>query len=250
MLGSHEEEVSTGFEARLAERRRARWHLRGVRLVVVLTAVFLACFAVWAAFFSPLFALSASSVTVSGQSGDVSAEQVQAKVAPFEGTPLTRLDTGAVSDAVDTLTPVRSSEVKRNWPRGLTIHVTMRTAAMVVEVDGGYAEVDDQGVQVARTDSLPEDLPLAALPDSGDARTRAAGDVSTVWAALGSDLRSQVDSVAADGKTVTLSLSSGRSVVWGTAEDSTLKAEVLQVLLAQRPATTYDVSAPHRPVTS
>lgn len=250
MLGSHEESVSAGFEERLAERRRARWHLAGVRLLVVVAAVLVVAGTAWTVFFSPLFALSADSVTVSGESGDVSAEDVRAEVAPFVGIPLTRLDTGAVRDAVDSLTPVRSSEVAKSWPRGLTVRLTMRTATMVVEDGDRYSLVDDQGVEVATTDSLPTDLPLVTLPDSGDARTRAAGDVAVVWAALGTDLRSQTTSLSADGATVTLALTSGRSVVWGTSEDSDLKAEVLGLLLAQREATTYDVSSPHRPVTS
>lgn len=250
LLGSHEESVSTGFQARLRERRRARRHLRGVRLVVLVTVAVLVVGVAWTFLYSPLLALSADSVTVSGQSGDLSAEQVEAKVAPFVGTPLARLDTDALRGAVDTLSPVRSSVVGKVWPRGVSVEVTMRTPAMVVEQGGHYALVDDQGVEVATTDSRPTGLPLVVLPASGQARARAAGDVSAVWAALGSDLRPEVTGVTADGATITLALSSNRSVVWGTAEDSALKAQVLGVLLAQRPATTYDVSSPHRPVTS
>lgn len=218
--------------------------------MVLVTVVVLVAGVAWTFLYSPLFALSADSVTISGQSGDLSAEQVEAKVAPFVGTPLPRLDTGALRDAVDTLAPVRSSVVGKVWPHGVSVEVTMRSPAMVVEEGGRYALVDDQGVEVTTTDSRPPDLPLAVLPGSGEARARAAGDVGEVWAALGSDLRPEVTGVTADGATITLALSSNRSVVWGTAEDSALKAQVLGVLLAQRPATTYDVSSPHRPVTS
>ena len=55
---------------------------------------------------------------------------------------------------------------------------------------------------------------------------------------------------ARDGHTLTLTLSQNRTVVWGTSEDSALKARVLAVLMTQRPATTYDVSSPKRSVTS
>jgi cell division protein FtsQ len=45
---------------------------------------------------------------------------------------------------------------------------------------------------------------------------------------------------------IRLQLTDGDTVVWGSAADSPLKAEVLTALLKQ-PATTYDVSAPHYP---
>jgi cell division protein FtsQ len=42
---------------------------------------------------------------------------------------------------------------------------------------------------------------------------------------------------------------SGATVLWGSDQQSSLKAEVLVRLLAQ-PAHTYDVSVPGQPVTS
>ncbi len=42
----------------------------------------------------------------------------------------------------------------------------------------------------------------------------------------------------------------GRIIKWGDESDSQLKAQVLKLLLDQRPAQVYDVSTPARPVTS
>ena len=44
-------------------------------------------------------------------------------------------------------------------------------------------------------------------------------------------------------------LRDGRQVVWGSAEDSAAKAEVLVALLKE-PAKRYDVSVPGQPTTS
>jgi cell division protein FtsQ len=48
---------------------------------------------------------------------------------------------------------------------------------------------------------------------------------------------------------ISLVLRDGRTVVWGSADESGLKAKVLAVLLRQR-AQTYDVSVPGQPTTA
>ena len=47
---------------------------------------------------------------------------------------------------------------------------------------------------------------------------------------------------------IEIQLSDGDTVVWGSAEQSQVKAQVLSVLLSQN-ATVYNVSAPHTPTT-
>jgi cell division protein FtsQ len=47
--------------------------------------------------------------------------------------------------------------------------------------------------------------------------------------------------------TISLRLRSGQTVRWGSADDSTRKAEVLDVLLDHK-ASLYDVSVPGQPV--
>jgi cell division protein FtsQ len=71
----------------------------------------------------------------------------------------------------------------------------------------------------------------------------------TVSAALPDTLRAQVESISAESPdSITLNLSSGVKVVWGSSDDSERKAEVLSVLM-KRKAKVYDVSAPDLPVT-
>jgi cell division protein FtsQ len=70
---------------------------------------------------------------------------------------------------------------------------------------------------------------------------------------LPADVRAQLTRVtAATADDVRLELAGGASVVWGSAEDSALKATVLARLVGAAPPDSvalYDVSAPTSPVT-
>jgi len=223
--------------------------LRGTHLLVLVSAVATVAVVVWGILFSPLLALSADKVSVTGADDDLSGQVTQA-VRPFVGTPLPRLDTGAVVASVEAVPLVRGAEVSRQWPDGLSVVVRTRVAVLAEKDGDGVALVDDQGVAVSHRADVPDGMPLVALPAEGDDRVRAAGAAATTWAALPEDLRPEVEEVRADGHMVTLALSGGRTVRWGTDEDGDLKAKVLALLLDQRPASVYDVSDPTRPVTS
>ena len=70
---------------------------------------------------------------------------------------------------------------------------------------------------------------------------------------LPAELLGKVDTVsAATPDSVTLVLTSaGQKVIWGSVDNSALKAVVLDKLVAAQPdATTYDVSSPDTPIVS
>ena len=74
-------------------------------------------------------------------------------------------------------------------------------------------------------------------------------EAAAVVSALPDDLAPRVDHVSvATVDQIELALRDGRTVVWGSAEDSAQKAEVLEVLLGQE-ASVYDVSVPSNPTT-
>lgn len=250
VLGSHEESVSEGLDDRLQERRDARRRLVGTRLAVVVGVLAALAALAWVVLASPLFALRADAIGVEGATKALSADDVRRTVEPFVGTPLARLDTGEVARTVSGLPLARDVTVTRDWPGGVTVTLRVRTAAMAEATGDTYRLVDDQGVVVAEGADTAGGLPVADLPDSGEKRTRAAAQVAAVWAALDHGLRAEVAGIASDGLQATLTLTGDRTVRWGTAEDSDLKARVLATLLAQRPARVYDVTTPTRPLTS
>ena len=83
---------------------------------------------------------------------------------------------------------------------------------------------------------------------SGSAGTDALKEAATVVAALPDDLASRVDHVEVETvDQITLVMRDKREVLWGSAEESELKAEVVDKLLAAQKAPFYDVSVPGQP---
>lgn len=237
--------VSTASVRRFAERaRRRRWSTW--RPAVVLAGMLLVAAALgWVVLASPL--LQARQVQLVG--GDrLALTEVQALASDQMGTPLARVDTDAVAERIEQLPVVADAQVLRVWPSTLEVRVTERVPVAAVAADEGVALVDAEGVRLATQEAPPADLPLVS------AETAAAGDrplqaATEVLESIPVELRARVAGTEAlTHDSVTLTLRSGSTVVWGSPEDSTRKAEVLAVLL-QSPAEVYDVSAPDTPVT-
>ena len=244
--------VSTGSEARFAERARAR-RARTWRRVGWWSgaAALLAGFG-WLVLLSPVMALDPDQVVVTGAGTVVRTGDVDAVVDAVEGVPLPRLDTIGLRTAVLDVPGVREARVTRAWPRGLTIALVAREpVAAVPDDDGeGVQLLDVEGVAVGKGEKAPKGLPLVDVP-VGDARTLAA--VLGVLEALPSELAADVRSVAAQTQdTVTMELRDGARVDWGSADQTELKAAVLQALRTAEQSMDsawFDVSAPTLPVT-
>ena len=250
VLGSSEESATADLNERRKERQQAQRRLVITRIATVSAACVVAIALVWGIFFSPLFALDMSKVSIEGLGDDnATISEVQAAVEPFASTPLPRLSTSKVSAAVGGVRLVREAQVARTWPRGLRVTVRPRQAVLAVKEGAAWSLVDDQGVSLSSSPSMPEGMAPTTLPD-GDERSRAAGEVAAIWAAMGDELRSQITMITHDGQTVSMTLSNSRTLNWGVASENDLKAKVAQVLISQRQARTYDVSSPVHPVTS
>lgn len=238
---------ATDLGDRLRERSRARRLLVLRRIAWTVVTAALVGGATWVVFFSSLFALSTTSIQVSGEDGAlVTVESVRSSVAGFEGVPLTRLNTRAVARAVESNVAVKSASVSRRWPTSLRVSVSMRAGMAVEASSGSYWLVDDQGVAFERLGSAGG-YPLLTLSED---RATGASDVASVLGALDESTRSQVSAITSSGTQVTFTLRGGQTVKWGTNEDAPQKARVLATLLANVTATTYDVSSPNHPVTS
>ena len=193
-------------------------------------------------YFTPV--MSARSVVVVG-TGAVSREEVVdvAKVAP--GTPLLQIDTDAVADRVAGIRRVASARVQREYPSTLRITILERVPIVVKDFGDGPHLFDRDGVDFA-TAPPPPGLAYIDVDNPGptDPPTRAALEVMT---ALRPEVAAQVSRVAAPSvASITLTLTDGRTVVWGTTERTGEKAEKLAALLTQ-PGRVYDVSSPDLP---
>ena len=213
------------------------WTVGG--LLVVLGGI-----TVWLFYFSSVFAVSG--VKVSGADTVPVATITQVAEAPT-GTPLVKVDLGAIAERVRTIQAVADAQVTRAWPNQLKIVVTERVPVVVVTDGSNFELVDAAGVAFKTVPARPEGLPEALVV--GSRRDVTIRSVVTVSAALPVKLRSEVESIsAASPDSITLNLGSKVKVVWGSSDDSARKAEVLSVLM-RRDAKVYDVSAPDLPVT-
>lgn len=251
--------VSTGSAARFAERARARRTVARRQVLGVGGGLVGLAAAGWLLFVSPVLALDPLDVTVTGAGTVVAVDQVAAVVALRAGTPLPRLDTVGLRDAVLEVPGVREARVTRDWPHGIVVELVAREpVAAVPEAASpdptapaaGFALLDMDGVQVGRVDAAPDGLPVVEVP-VGDKRTLAA--VLSVLQALPAELLGEVGQVSAQTQdTVTMQLRDGARVEWGSAQQAPLKIAVLQALRkapSSAGAHVYDVSAPTLPVT-
>lgn len=240
------EEPTVAIVDRKFTRRRRFQRLRRFRpLLAVLLALVLLVTGIWLIFFSSVLAVRG--VSVSGNTTIPTARIVAVAQAPI-GRPLARADLGAIQARVEALPAIASASVSRSWPHTIHIDVVERTPLAVVNRGSGFQDVDVDGVLFGHFAQQPPNLPLIKTNDPG-VSAEALAEAARVVASLRSDIATRVRYV--EVKTVDqiqLDLADGRTVLWGSAEQSSQKAEVLAVLL-QGKARQIDVSVPERPTT-
>ena len=226
-----------------ARRQRAR---RWLTWRFVLAAVLLVgglCFGIYAIYFSSW--LRADAVQVVGNA-QLSEKQVLATADVPLGGPLATVDVHAIEVRLKSLATVKSVDVSRTWPHDVRIEIVERTPVAVVELGGRLRGLDADGVVFREYKKAPPGMPRVRPGSS--AGTDALKEAATVVSALPEDLAARVDHVEVETvDQITLALRDGRQVLWGSAEESALKAEVVDKLLAAQKAPFYDVSVPGNP---
>lgn len=208
--------------------------------------------AVWLVLLSPVFALDAQKVQVTGYGTVVDPAEVRTLIEADAGSSLATLSTGQLTSQLKDIPGVRAAHVERAWPDGLVVTLESREpAAAIPQFGGGYTLVDDEGIHVGKASKAPADLPTLTVPADNSKVLKAA---LAVINSMPADLRDRVDSISAPTvDSVSFKLANGPTVEWGSAEDSELKGEVLQVMLKSkqaRKADVIDVSAPTLPITT
>jgi cell division protein FtsQ len=200
---------------------------------------------IWLVFFSA--AMSVTGVTVTGTDYLAAAEVERVAEVPL-GEPVARVDLDEVRARVESLPAVLSADVTRAWPDAVQITVTERTAVAVIEAGSVVHGMDRDGRLFREYVRLPSDLPVVRI--GADAGTDARAEAARVIEALPAGLAVQVDYLEVESiDRIAFVLRDGRRVTWGSAEESGLKARVLEAVLTQ-PALEYDVSVPSSPTTS
>jgi cell division protein FtsQ len=176
------------------------------------------------------------------------ASQVLAAADVPTGEPLMRVNTGGVASRVERIPQVQSATVSRAWPDRLVITVMERKPALAIPASSGYDLVDPTGVILRnvsqRPAGIPRFVPVGAVP--GNPGLHAA---ASVMRSLPPNVAHRVKSVTAPtADSVTLYLTGGVTVDWGSTGLTAQKERVLTILLRTH-AHYYDVSAPGTAVT-
>jgi cell division protein FtsQ len=163
-----------------------------------------------------------------------------------DGTPLLRVDVGAVQRRVESIRDVASATVSKAWPDKLVIVVRERTPVVAVRMSRGYDLMDASGVIVRWSSGKPAALPqyLTSLPGNGLRGNPDLAAAASVLASLPSWLSGSVAEVSASAPgQVALRLRDRVTIVWGSDSRNEQKSEELRILMRQTRASYYDVSA-------
>jgi cell division protein FtsQ len=225
---------------RRSRRRKQVWTVAGAVVGALVLGVVLVGF-------SPLLALKNIEVTDTER---LDPKVIRQKLDDQLGRPLPLLDQTAISRDLAAFPLIRSYSLESRPPDTIVVRVVERQPIGAIQQGSAFTLVDAAKVPISSTQTRPEGMPLIAASgpaadanaDSGFAA--AAGALS----ALPADVRAQVDTITAKTKDdVSFTLrGSGATVVWGSADDSALKAADLAALLKSVPGNSrYDVSSPH-----
>lgn len=225
-----------------SRRRRIAWtvvgaSLAGLVLVVLLTA------------YSPLLAVR--QIAVEGTTR-LDPATVSSALDDQLGKPLALVDYGTIERELAGFPYIESYSVEARPPDTLAVRLIERRPVALVQTPAGFQLIDAAGVVVQES---PERIPGFPVLDLTGTAIGSPGfeAAAAVLMSLPDALLAQVDSISGttpDSVTMVFT-GAGQRVVWGDADQSELKAQILQRLIAtQDPsrAVEYDVSSPQSPV--
>ena len=246
----------TSIDPRLDQRRRAvrRRHSRRRRVVVLVVGAVVGLAAVaWPLAHSRY--LSATALRVVGAHHTTAARVLEASGLSTH-PPMIDVSAASAARRIDALAWVATARVDLEWPDGVVVTVTERTAvAVVADGSGGWAELDSTARVLAIVPNAPSGLVhLVSTPRPGAPGTTldSAKPSVVVAAALPAAFRSLVSAISpSPGDGVDLALAGGIGVVFGTATELPAKFEDIASLLAGAhlaDGSVLDVSVPDSPV--
>jgi cell division protein FtsQ len=253
--GERQQESSGPSSARRLRKRRLR-----TIVILAVAVVLLGAGVVWLLYGSSW--LRTDRVTVSG-TRVLTPAQVRSAAAVPVGAPMVSVDTGAIEARLRRKLPrIDTVDVSRSWPHTITLKVTERTPVLVMKKGADFVEVDAEGVRFATVPQAPKGVPALELtvsrPGSATASLRRFGTDALVRAAVqvAADIpdpaaRSTRNIKVRSYDDISLELSGGRTVVWGSAENGRAKARALTALMKAAPgAGHFDVSVPTAPASA
>ncbi|MFF3330795.1 cell division protein FtsQ/DivIB [Streptomyces sp. NPDC002888] len=239
-----------------------RFRPRRLRTIIIfaIALVLLGAGSVWVLYGSQW--LRVERVSISGTRVLTPAQVREAADVPV-GEPLISVDLEAIEARLRQKLPrIDTIDVTRSWPHGIGLKVVERTPVLIVRKGEKFIEVDDEGVRFATVSEAPKGVPALelAISSSGSATAslrrfgedRLVREAVRVAGALPAAVAREAGAVKVRSyDDISLELSGGRTVDWGSGEKGATKARTLSALMKAAPdAQHFDVSVPTAPASS
>ena len=180
--GLRAEERPRKERAPLTRARKLLYTASALAIIAVLYVVLV--------FFSPL--LATQKITVRGASL-LETTQVEQKLEPLRGVPLTRIDEKKVRELIGQDNVIRSVQVESRPPHELVVTLKERTAVAVVKQGDTYHTVDSDGVSLLESATQPDtSVPLVRFSGDDPQTSAEFHTISTALSAMPSELLAQV----------------------------------------------------------
>ncbi len=136
-------------KSQTTKRRRPLTRLRKI-LYGVGAFMFAVLLYIGLVFYSPL--LSVQTIRVEGASL-LDSVQVEQKLEPLKGTPLTRINDQKVRELIDQEHVLRGVQIEAHPPHELVVTLKERTPVAVIHQDGKYVVVDSEGIKLREVEN-------------------------------------------------------------------------------------------------
>ncbi|UOW00220.1 FtsQ-type POTRA domain-containing protein [Agrococcus sp. SCSIO52902] len=174
---------------------------------------------------------------------------VQEALGDAMGEPIATVTEEGVAQRLSTIPQIESFRVDVVPPSTVIVHVVERRPVAIVPTASGEAVIDAAGVALGPVDEATAMLPRLDGVELGSAEFEA---IAAMLVAVPTSVLEATATISAPTESdIRLSLTSGQTVLWGGADESRLKADVVAALLAtQDPAVAVvlDVRAPEHSV--
>lgn len=246
------------FRERLKERKSAYLQFTVKRILAILAVIASVSAIVWFLFFSPVFLLKSSDISISGSNEWVSEQKIASIASTQVGKSLFLVSSQEVINQLNDIPGVTEAKVSKNFPNGLHVSVhAQRPAAMLKTRDSNkltavdakgrvlnaVAQVTTQGIPVIEVSNVQRSL-----------NNRAVLEAVKIVSSLSESLRARVTRVSAKTQdSVETELADvKKTIIWGNSSQIELKKAIVAKIIDDPSKIgnkrSLDVSAPVRPI--
>lgn len=246
------------FRERLKERKSAYLQFTVKRILAILAVIASVSAIVWFLFFSPVFLLKSSDISISGSNEWVSEQKIASIASTQVGKSLFLVSSQEVINQLNDIPGVTEAKVSKNFPNGLHVSVhAQRPAAMLKTRDSNkltavdakgrvlnaVAQVTTQGIPVIEVSNVQRSL-----------NNRAVLEAVKIVSSLSESLRARVTKVSAKTQdSVETELGDvKKTIIWGNSSQIELKKAIVAKIIDDPSKIgnkrSLDVSAPVRPI--